>query len=660
MRRARTVLLAALGALGARALAAPPLTDTRPGLREALVQADTMIPARRLGVRAALVKRARLVSPDVVIVEDAASYLDAIGAWTPGRIFPVLWDDGSARAQEDIARFVRAFEPRRVLRYASDAPQPTPASRSEAIYRAWAAAAGLDGPGEPAGDAARVRETTGVTPPGLVVASGTDRAWPAALALAAGRLQPLLLIEKPRGSVSAALSPAEGDAIASDIERFAQWTTLSWNELGDDLDAITLCLDGPIQIKTGDSPRTLVALSDRLGRLGASGAGARWAWCGQILGDQARSVYCAMSALFLQADRAWLFDTYPPTGEWSAFDASEAGRLLERGGMEAVVHDAPRNRRADWRLATLRPLDAGLVLVNTKGVPDYFEFEGARGGAGDLPLLGKPAIVYFVHSFSLARPGDRGSIGARWLERGAYAYLGSVQEPYLQSFVPTPALAARFASGFAWGAATRVDSGPVWKLAVLGDPLTTLSPPGVRDEGEAPLDDAEPIDAGLSQQLRDGDFEGAARTLTLLGRDADVARLIRGLLKDRPELVTPGLCERAIPPLTRTGERALTLRLARTIPDLARAPIAHDHAWVCARAMIALEQGRDEAISFMRTNVRASQLVRDAEEVGLALKPVSGGAGASAFVASLVSRAPNARVRESLQRLAREFASGKR
>lgn len=654
------VVLGVLGALTGSARAAPPFVETRPGLREALTQADEMIPARRLGVRAALVKRARLVIPDVVIVDSAASYLDAIGAWTPGRVYPVLWDDGSPRAREDIARFVRAFEPRRVVRYRADATDPAPAHRRAAIRDAWSAAVGITASSEPKHDATSVREATGVTPPGLVITSHADPAWPAALALGAGRFQPIRFVDKPRGSVSAPLGVTAGDTLASQIEAFAQETSLDWNTLGDDLDAITLCIDGPIQIKTSDSPRTFVALTDRLGRLGASGAGERWAWCGQVTGGESVSVYRAMCALFLQADRAWLFDTYPPTPEWSAFDVAKAGSLLDKAGIEPVVHDAPRHKRADWRLATLRPITAGLVLVNTKGNPEYFEFEGARGGAGDVPLLDHPAIVHFVHSFSLARAADRRTIGARWLERGAYCYLGSVQEPYLQAFMPTPALAARFASGFAWGAATRVDSGPVWKLAVLGDPLTTLSAAGVRDDDDLPLEGTEPIDTNLTQQLREGEFASAIRILTLLGRDADAARLVKGLLKDRPDAVTIDIASAALPPFVRAGERRSALQIARKIPNLQQRPILLDHAWLSARALIALGEGRDEGLSFMRGHVRSSQLVRDAEEVGLALKPSAGGRGAAAFVSSLVARAPSARVRESLQRLASEFASGKR
>ena len=47
-----------------------------------------------------------------------------------------------------------------------------------------------------------------------------------------------------------------------------------------------------------------------------------------------------------------------------------------------------------------------------------------------------------VHSFSLQRPDDANTVGGRFLSRGVYAYVGSVDEPYLAAFVP-PALQVR-------------------------------------------------------------------------------------------------------------------------------------------------------------------------------------------------------------------------
>jgi len=659
MRPRPTITLALLGLLCSPVSSAPPFVERRPGLAQGFTQADAMIPGRRLGVRAALVKRARLVIPDVVIVRDAGSYLEAVGAWTPGQIFPVLWDDGSPRAQEDISRFVRAFEPRSVVRFESESPDVAIGQRASSIREAWALAVGIDSAEPVSGDAQRLREAQGVTPPGLVLMNASDPAWPAGLALSAGRFEPIRFVDEPRGSVSGALSVDRADKLAAQIELLASETGLTWDTLGDDLDALTICLDGPIKIRSQDQPRTFVGLTDRIGRLGASGSGARWAWCGQVTGNEPVSAYRAMCSLFLGTSSAWVFDSYPPTAEWAGFDGTKAVEILEQFKLETTLFDAPRQSQRDWRMATLSPLDAGLVLVNTKGNVDFFELDGGRGGPGDAPILAEPAVVHFVHSWSLARAGDRNTVGGRWLERGAYAYLGSVQEPFLQAFVPTPARAGRFASGFAWGAAARVDSGPVWKLALLGDPLTTMSLGGVRTEDPLPIKTV-PIDAALTDMLKSGSFADAIRTLTLLGRDADAARLARGLLKDRPDDLTPGVASAALPALVRAGENESAVRVARLIPDLGERPILLDLGWLSARALVAAGRQRDEGIAFMRANIRKPQLPRDAEEIGMAIRRSGGGRAAGAYVNSLTPRAANEQERKTLERLAADFIAGRR
>ena len=48
-----------------------------------------------------------------------------------------------------------------------------------------------------------------------------------------------------------------------------------------------------------------------------------------------------------------------------------------------------------------------------------------------MPHFDRPAIVHFLHSFSLNTPDNPDSVGGRFLEHGAYAYHGSVLEPYL-------------------------------------------------------------------------------------------------------------------------------------------------------------------------------------------------------------------------------------
>src|SRR5262245_59910925 len=74
-----------------------------------------------LGQRVLQVQHVASVCNTVVIVSDAPSYVGAIAKWTPVRKFPVLIDDGTPAARENIARFVRAFKPAHVVRWSAHA-----------------------------------------------------------------------------------------------------------------------------------------------------------------------------------------------------------------------------------------------------------------------------------------------------------------------------------------------------------------------------------------------------------------------------------------------------------------------------------------------------------------------------------------------------------
>ncbi|NUQ68902.1 MAG: hypothetical protein HUU18_11580, partial [Phycisphaerales bacterium] len=102
----------------------------------------------RLGQRVDVTRRSAIALSSVVIVRDSASYIAAVSRWSPVQRFPVLIDDGTRQSTEDIARFVRAYEPTRVLRWsvhpddAGTLPKgmgsPTRDAIVAAACRAWA------------------------------------------------------------------------------------------------------------------------------------------------------------------------------------------------------------------------------------------------------------------------------------------------------------------------------------------------------------------------------------------------------------------------------------------------------------------------------------------------------------------------------------------
>jgi hypothetical protein len=583
-------------------------------------------PIRRAGLSSAIIERTTRVVPVVAIVSSPSAYLDAIGAWEAPVRFPVLYDDGSPRAREDIARFVRAFKPERVVRATGDtaaAWSSDPDERRAAIETAMTRA--LSDKSSSWSTELDAMKESGLIAPGVVAIDPSDPLWAGGLALAAARYQRPVFIDAPDDPY-ADLEPAQGDAIALTIERALRDAGLDYTEIGDDIDAVTLAARMGVRIRTGPGDRDIVATTDRIGRADKNGSGPRWGYATQLFGNTATSVYQAMCAIFLPIDRAWIWDGYDNTGDWSRFDGSLASEYLMSAGFETDLHDEPRNTSANFKLNSAVPLDASLLLMNSKGSKAYYDLPGIHEGAGspgDLPILNIPAALHMVHSFSLAQPVSPRTVGGRWLERGVYLYAGSVDEPYLSGFVPTPDVTRRLLGQLTFASAVRYDGSPkVWKIAVLGDALKTFGP--VAEPDPELLDilqiEGDVLDERAKSRLKAEDFEGAVLDLIALGRDDDAARLSRALLKDRPESVTDPLALGAINAALRSGDTELVLDLFETLDPKSRTDrIALDALWLAGRSRIA-RLNDQRAMALLRTNLREAQEIRDAEELAMILR----------------------------------------
>ncbi len=606
------------------------------------------LPAQlRLGARVQANRQRTAALPAVVIVRDTASYIAAIEHWSPGVRFPVLIDDGTSRAAEDIARFVRGYQPSHIVLWESGEAPMTPGrvrrAVTTAIASAWDASPATEG-----GGFARWDELDH-TPPGVIVTSAADSEWTAALALAAGHGQPIIWATAARG-VNRAMSIEDADALEAAVQHALRGWSWSWDDLGDDIDALTLCLPLPARVRFDD--RSFMATTDYLARREPRGANPRrWAWAGQIFGGEATAAYMAMSSLFLSMDRAWIFDGYPPEGAFLAYDGTRTGEVLREDGLEAIVHDAPNHGERDWRNATCRPVDAGLFLVNTRGMRDWFGLTPGRCASGDVPFLTRPGAVYFVHSWSAMQAAERATIAGRWLERGAYAYVGAVQEPYLQAFVPTPLFAQRFAAGAPWGVAARQDPTPVWKVAVFGDPLVMLDGPR-RGDGALPLDGARDLDDLVKDALRDGDRAMAVRLLTMLGRDTAAAREAESAMREGGAF-TEALAEAALLPLFRADARDAVVRAFASMSSARRDDgEARDVLWHAAWPQLGHTQDAG-FVAVLLLHLREDQLARDAIDLAPAVERVQGAASAQTMLADVRRRLATERERTEFDRAVR-------
>lgn len=644
-----SAFLAGLGWCGP-AVADPPAKGAEPSASApkpgaGVVGLQELPPPIRLGARVNIVERQFTVIPTVVLVRNEASYVAAIASWqtsvTGALRFPVLIDDGTWAARMRIARFVRAFAPKSVVRWGAKTPAwpETPGARQERIE---ASAAGAWGAATPA-ELKKAWSTLGFVPPGVVVCSMKDPAWTAGLALAAGHGQPILWIDPPPfGDPTMYVEPQSADQLNGKIVQGLEGLGRPWAKTGDEVEAVTLCMTTPSKVWLGPTDkRKYFSLTDWIGRSDEAHGRKRWAWCGQIMGDSAHAAYDAMCALFLLPERAWLFDGYGSTEPWIAYDMTKTAAELEKVGIASILDDAPggmtlaglRTRAAGVRQGQSPPgaeaglgVDAGLIAFNTSGNADFFDLKSGQARPVDVPILRRPAMVYFVHSFSASSPMSRATVGGAWLERGAYAYLGSADEPYLQAFIPTPRAMARLAAGAPWGAAVRMDEGDIWKLVVLGDPLITIGPRGARsDKPAVPLADAEEVGDGLAEQLRGRDFENAMWTLAMTGRDKDAARLLAAVVKDGGEACTARAALAGLGSAFFAGDyQTFLLGVGKAAPDLAdpervrREGLAEVRDMVWQAVWPSMSRPSDLEADALVACLRPEMLERDTKEAILA------------------------------------------
>ncbi|MCC6971937.1 MAG: hypothetical protein IT434_17135 [Phycisphaerales bacterium] len=588
---------------------------------------ESLPPPVRLGVRSDLLRRQRPVVPVLVLVTDEASYIEAIAAWSPRAIYPVLFDDGQLATRENIARFVRAFRPDKIVRWKAGAPDPAaPVQRTArvdaALRRSWGAP-----PTITQTELVNAWRQMGLAPPGVVVADENDPAWTAALALAAARAQLIAWVDV-RNAINDAMRPDEARDYAAKIEGVLERSGLSWRALGDNLDAITICQNAPPKILAtqgtpapGDprrqpaKPGDVFATTDFIGRHDPEGGAERYAWTSQIFGSEAQASYRAMAAIFTMPDRAWLFDGYEDKQPWNAWDATRAGDILKTAKFTVTLDDTPRQSRDDWRARAAKPLDAAIVFINSSGNCDFFNLQPGVGKPGDIPMLLRPAAVHIVHSWSAQYPAGRETVCGRWHAAGAFAYFGSVQEPYLGAFLPTPAIAERLLAGAPWAAAARIDNYPTWRLNSFGDPLFTLGEPAPRlTADKLPLTNTTDVADDTRAALASKNIALGLRGLTLQARDDDASRLALAAL-GKPETVDASVAMEAILPLFRAGNSDAVRRAFEKLDaNTAKDPLLRDALWLVSIPDLRNAPAR-ELLLVLMDNLRVGQEAQDAKDL---------------------------------------------
>lgn len=422
----------------------------------------------QIGLRIANL-RARVPTVDrVVLVPDEATFLAAIQQWSLRGRWPILIED-----QQYTRMFIQRFRPAEIVRL-PQVKQSLPTGQ-ELQQRMVSAAAVAWSPTK--GELLAQRwQHLGWQPPGVVITSERDPARLAAVALAADRGQPLAFLDRDFGSPNEKLNPTEWQSLRTSVQQLVANTGYAYASVGDPIDTVTIVRRLAVKYQLNEKAKEALAVTDGLAR---HSNGRRWAIAGWIYGSPTQAIYQAMCSIFLAHKTALLYNSYPDQDTWGQYGMDEAADWLSEVGFDVELIQRPAAGVRNWRRST-QGLDRDLILVNTKGGPSSFNLGDGQALAQDVPLLRSPAAVHFIHSWSATAPSDRNTVGGRWLEQGAYAYVGSVHEPYLQAFIPPNLLVERLRLSVPFLIAARQTEAPPWKITTIGDPLMTLLKPGSR------------------------------------------------------------------------------------------------------------------------------------------------------------------------------------
>jgi len=445
----------------------------------------------RIGDRAAIVHSLNQMVDIVVLVPDEAAFIDAISMWgfKNGR-WPVLIEDDVYTPM-----FIRRYKPRRVLRWPASSAKgrelPSGGKLRSTLRQtlAWiwrnpdeartktdALATGeYDNPDT-------IYRKAGWSPPGVVITSVNDPAWPAALTLAAGYGQPITFLDGDFGSPDDTLPTDQFIRLNTEVELLVKQTGFAYDQLGDEIDTITIVRNlaskfHPVNINPdSDEDVKTFAVTDALAR---RVGGYRWGVAGWIYGSSVRSVYAAMSSLFIRPNTIALFDTYPDSEGWSEYRLNTVPATLGPLSIYSMLRDGEGADIDDWHTVFQSGAARDVLFMTSNGKPEWFKLtEDTWGYAQDMPIFNGPGWVYCVHSWSANRPGDINTVAGRCLDNGAIAYIGAVEEPFLKSFVPPGQLAERLKIGAPFIVSARFEKALPWKILTIGDPLQTFAPKG--------------------------------------------------------------------------------------------------------------------------------------------------------------------------------------
>ncbi len=451
----------------------------------------------------------------VYLVPDLPTFLYYLSTWDGNRRFPIFMT-----RNRYFEKFVRAYKPDRILRSSSKKMNGIDEDLLRAaVCAAWSEETIDDLPRGLSRPEFKGRlDRAGAKPNGIVLTKPDAAQLPAGLALAAAHRQALDFLGLPSSiegmKPTATMSSEQKELVRKEIIKIIERWGYRYEQLGDDIDYITLALDLPMAYMGSDAvkrTKQLLCLDDGINRLTPNGSvpptvdkgeavseagsqpssaaqglpdkvisgeksgasalprGDCYAYVGRLLeADEGMALYQAMCSIFLGASKALYFDRWPE--DWGL--RCQEGWWVMQTRVHSILVKKSDSSIAKWKQLVGKLNPFGFVHVSSAG--------GARqwgdGKVSDIPES-VPTIVYFAHSFSASNPYDETTVAGRWLRNGAYIYYGAISEPFGQSFNAPRTVAVSAVAGDPLGKAFQSKEmlHPrftfSWKQIYIGDPL---------------------------------------------------------------------------------------------------------------------------------------------------------------------------------------------
>ncbi|MDD5644130.1 MAG: hypothetical protein PHO00_01620 [bacterium] len=350
----------------------------------------------------------------VVIAPDEETFLYYLGEWSPENKFPIFIGE-SGYSQ----KFISAYGPDTVEKTGK---KNIGGITEDNIFRALASsqtAKGIKSISSGEGFKSYYKMLNkGKAVDGIVIMSRNSKEAMAGAALAAFYKQDVFMFDCGR-SMDDKISFDGVDGLRNSILQFIRDRGYEYSGRKG-IEYITIARDMPYIYERS------MSVDDAIGREKMTDSDV-YAFVGRIVEvEEGASLYQAMCSLFLEAGRSLFFDLWTP--DWRLPAGYGAWMLFDR--MVTLNVSVPQADIGSWRKITKGGLAANFIWVNTGGGPKDW---GGSGTPDDIPS-GRPCCVYFAHSNSARDPRDKDTICGRWLRQGAYFYVGSIFEPYAQSF----------------------------------------------------------------------------------------------------------------------------------------------------------------------------------------------------------------------------------